>query len=288
MTVCEATLSIHSVDRNIEFLNRKIVESACELTRGFPQLVNHRRAKVEQLADTILKGGTILDGTGARPCSADVVIRNGRIVSVGNQNRAKSEGGAKVIDCEGSVISPGFIDIHSHSDLQLLENRTEKLIQGVTAEVVGNCGFSPYPLPDNPQVLRDFANGILCGKNEWGWKSASDYLASARKSKVATVYALVGHGALRIKVAGNTSRPLTKKEVDTMSGLLDEALEEGAAGFSSGLMYAPGSGASADELTDLCRVVARSNKVYATHMRSYSAGLVDAIEEQLAIAAASG
>jgi dihydroorotase/N-acyl-D-amino-acid deacylase len=178
--------------------------------------------------------------------------------------------------------------VHSHSDLQVLENRTEKLLQGVTAEVVGNCGFSPYPLPEDPHVLREFANGILCGDDKWGWDSAADYLASARKSKVATVSSLVGHGSLRIKVAGNTSRALTSKEIDTMSGLLDEALEEGAVGFSSGLMYAPGSGASPGELTALCRVVARRGKVYATHVRSYSAGLVDAVAEQLAIAEASG
>jgi N-acyl-D-amino-acid deacylase len=161
-------------------------------------------------------------------------------------------------------------------------------LQGVTTEVVGNCGFSAYPLPENPQVLRDFANGILCGDNSWGWSSASDYLTSASKSKVATVASLVGHGSLRIKVAGNTSRALTSRELDSMTSLLDQALQEGAAGFSSGLMYAPGSGASAQELTALCRVVARRGGVYATHMRSYSAGLLEAVEEQISLAESSG
>ena len=141
--------------------------------------------------------------------------------------------------------------------------------------------------PKTPRSLRDFANGILCGDNCWGWSSASDYLASASQSKVATVASLVGHGSLRIKVAGNTSRALTSRELDTMSRLLDEALQEGAAGFSSGLMYAPGSGASPQELTALCRVVARRGGVYATHMRSYSAGLLEAVEEQISIAEAS-
>jgi N-acyl-D-amino-acid deacylase len=245
-----------------------------------------------QTTGAILTGGTIVDGTGAPSISGEVVIRDGWIVSVGNPQSSRSvvkgDPEYNVVDCRGCVIAPGFIDVHSHSDLQVLENRTEKLLQGVTTEVVGNCGFSAYPLPENPQALRDFANGILCGDNSWGWSSASDYLTSASKSKVATVASLVGHGSLRIKVAGNTSRALTSRELDTMSALLDEALQEGAAGFSSGLMYAPGSGASAQELTALCRIVSRRGGVYATHMRSYSAGLVEAVEEQISIAEASG
>ena len=240
-------------------------------------------------ASTIFTGGTIVDGTGGPPIRGEVVILGDRIVSAGSTGLGIADYAEyNVLDCRGCMIAPGFIDAHSHSDLQVLENRTEKLLQGVTAEVVGNCGFSAYPSPENPQVLRDFANGILCGDDSWGWNSASDYLASASKSKVATVASLVGHGSLRIKVAGNTSRALTSRELDTMSGLLDEALQEGAAGFSSGLMYAPGSGASPQELTALCRVVARRDGVYATHMRSYSAELVEAVEEQISIAEASG
>jgi N-acyl-D-amino-acid deacylase len=242
----------------------------------------------KQSTGTILTGGTIVDGTGASPFPGEVVIAAGRIISVDGPQRSRSVAAESaeynVIDCGGCIVAPGFIDVHSHSDLQVLENRTEKLLQGVTAEVVGNCGFSAYPLPEDPQVLRDFANGIFCGDNRWGWHSASDYLARARQSKVATVASLVGHGSLRIKVAGNTSRALTSRELDKMSALLDEALQEGAAGFSSGLMYAPGSGASSHELTALCHVVARRGGVYATHMRSYSAGLMEAVAEQISIA----
>jgi N-acyl-D-amino-acid deacylase len=247
---------------------------------------------MKQTTTTILTGGTIIDGTGAPPISGEVAIWGGRIVSVGSPQSSRSVVAEDVeynfIDCRGCIIAPGFIDVHSHSDLQVLENRTEKLLQGVTTEVVGNCGFSAYPLPDNPQVLRDFANGIFCGGDSWGWNTASDYLAKASESQVATVASLVGHGSLRIKVAGNTCRALTIRELDTMSGLLDEALQEGAAGFSSGLMYAPGSGASPQELTALCHVVARRGGVYATHMRSYSDRLVEAVKEQISIAEASG
>ncbi|MGB6112025.1 MAG: D-aminoacylase [Acidobacteriaceae bacterium] len=244
-----------------------------------------------QSTTTILTGGAIVDGTGAPQISGNVVIQKDRIVSVDRSLSASAyqkNGDFSVIDCTGCVIAPGFIDAHSHSDLQVLENRTEKLLQGVTTEVVGNCGFSPYPSPENPQILRDFANGILFGNDSWRWNSASDYLASASGCKVATIASLVGHGSLRIKVAGNTSRALTAQELDTMAGLLDDALQEGAAGFSSGLMYAPGSGASPEELVVLCRVVARRGGVYATHMRSYSDKLVEAVEEQISIAEASG
>ncbi len=118
----------------------------------------------------------------------------------------------------------------------------------------------PIPCRTIPVSLRDFANGIFCGDNTWGWSSASDYLASASRSRVASVVSLVGHGSLRIKVTGNTCRALTTRELDTMSGLLDEALQEGAAGLSSGLMYAPGSAALPEELIALCRVVAKRKR----------------------------
>ncbi len=246
---------------------------------------------MKQFASTVLSGGTIVDGTGAPSISGDIFIQGDRIFSVNGKGRTSSDpenAEIDTIDCTGCVIAPGFIDAHSHSDLQVLENCTEKLLQGVTTEVVGNCGFSAYPSSENPQILRDFANGILYGNDSWRWNSASDYLASASQSKFATVASLVGHGSLRIKVAGNTSRPLTSHELDVMAGLLDDALQEGAAGFSSGLMYAPGSGASLQELVVLCRVVARRGGVYATHMRSYSDKLVEAVEEQISIAEASG
>ena len=193
---------------------------------------------MSQAEYTVFEGGTIIDGSGNPSFPGEVVIQGERIVSVGRVGTrpvAPQDAIVNVIDCAGYAVAPGFIDAHSHSDLQVLQNRTEKLLQGVTTEVVGNCGFSAYPLPDKPELLREFANGILYGDERWGWNSASDYLSVASESKTATVVSLVGHGSLRIKVAGNTSRALTARELDLTAGLLDEALQEGAAGFSSGL-----------------------------------------------------
>ena len=240
---------------------------------------------------TIFRNGMIVDGTRAAAFVGDIVMESERIVSVdkpSGSNDAFYAANAEVIDCTGCVVAPGFIDAHSHSDLQILQNRTEKLLQGVTSEVVGNCGFSAYPASKDPEALRRFANGIFCGGEDWGWDSAHDYLSDAERCEAATIVSLVGHGALRISVAGDTSRPLTALELDRMCEQLDRSLEEGAVGFSSGLMYAPGSGASGAELTALASVAASKGAIYTTHMRSYSAGLVDAVEEQLEIARASG
>ncbi len=131
-----------------------------------------RDVSMGQATGIILSGGMIVDGTGAPGFSGQVAICDGKIAAV-TRTDAPNPGALDrlehtLIDCAGCVVAPGFIDIHSHSDLKVIENRTEKVLQGVTAEVVGNCGFSPYPVPDNPQILRDFANGILCGDNNWG------------------------------------------------------------------------------------------------------------------------
>lgn len=192
------------------------------------------------------------------------------------------------IDCRNCVIAPGFVDAHSHSDLQVIEGRREKLVQGVTTEVVGNCGFSPYPPAPDPAALRQFAGGILCGDGDWAWPSTRTYFDAIEKSATANVVSLVGHGSLRIAVAGNRQGPLPPEDVERMSTLLEEAFAAGAAGFSTGLMYAPGSSAPPKELQQLCKTVARHGKIYTSHIRSYSKDLLPAIQEQIELARHSG
>jgi dihydroorotase/N-acyl-D-amino-acid deacylase len=132
--------------------------------------------------------------------------------------------------------------------------------------------------------LRSFANGIFCGDETWGWSSTEAYLRDVEKSRVANVVSLVGHGSLRIAVAGNKQGALSEDEVCSMESLLAEALDAGAAGFSTGLMYAPGSSAPTEELQRLCNVTARKGKIYTSHIRSYFAALVDSIDEQIDLA----
>jgi N-acyl-D-amino-acid deacylase len=234
----------------------------------------------------VLTGGTVVDGTGTPGFPADVFMQGETIKAV---SRFDVPDNAQRIDCTGLVVAPGFIDAHSHSDLQVLTERTEKLKQGVTAEVVGNCGFSPYPARNHQRELHDFANGIFCGDDHWGWRNAREYLeAAVQRSRHTTVASLVGHGTLRIAFAGAKLGPLSDGELDAMKGCLREALEQGATGFSTGLMYAPGSSAPPEELEELCRVVASKDKIYSTHMRSYSFHLEEAVDEQLHLARRTG
>lgn len=234
----------------------------------------------------LLRNGQIIDGTGAPSYSGSVLIDGERIRDVGTFD---PPAGAEVIDCAGMAVAPGFVDLHSHSDLQVLEGHTAKIDQGVTTEVVGNCGFSPYPYITDKEALRNYANGILCGEGDWGYVDAREYLEAAdRRANATNVVSLLGHGSLRTAFMGGSQNAATESEMQQMEGALDDALSAGAAGFSTGLMYAPGSGAPREELVRLLRVVAKRGKVHATHMRSYSWELDESVEEQLSLAKETG
>ncbi len=233
----------------------------------------------------VLQNGSLLDGSGAAARPGSVLIKDDRIAEVGG---FEAPSGARVLDCAGLTIAPGFIDAHSHSDLQVIEGRTEKCAQGVTAEVVGNCGFAAYPLPVDPRLLREFANGILCGGEDWGWASVREYLKEATPRSQVNVYSLVGHGSLRVCAAGMREGPLDPADVDRMAGMLREFLDEGACGFSTGLMYYPGSSAPAAEFERLCGVTAAAGKIYTVHMRNYSEALVESVDEQIELARRTG
>lgn len=233
-----------------------------------------------------LQHGSVLDGTGTPAFDSDVLLLDGRIAEIGSFNPPND---AEIIDCSGLTIAPGFIDAHSHSDLQVLERRPEKIRQGVTTQVVGNCGFSPYPAINAHRAeLHEFANGIFCGSGDWGWKTSSDYLQDVAAASTEHVLSLVGHGSLRIAQAGLRNGALGESDLDAMEQMLTDALTGGACGFSTGLMYAPGESAPFLELERLLKVVARHDKIYATHMRDYARNLVAAVQEQLELAQRTG
>jgi N-acyl-D-amino-acid deacylase len=234
-----------------------------------------------------LQDGLIVDGSGGTPYRGDVLIDGERIVECGPRINPPSD--TIAIDCEKFAISPGFVDIHSHSDLHLLDNGPEKVHQGVTSEVVGNCGFSAFPSCRNRAAVQEYANAILHGNTDWGWASVQEYLEQAeRDSRIANVFSLTGHGTLRVAQAGFAQGRLPAVDSDAMVSSLSECLEKGAVGFSTGLMYAPGSSAPPEELTALCKVTGDHGRIHCTHIRSYSWQLLESLEEQIQLAQTAG
>ncbi len=221
-----------------------------------------------------LYGGMVCDGSGAEPRPADVLIHGGRISAVAEPGTCRAEN-AEAVDCSGKVIAPGFIDAHSHGDtrkLQWPDNRT-KLLQGVTTEVDGNCGFSPSCLPDEAGGRR--------------WRDLAGYFAVLREDPVSTnTVALCGHNSIRRAVMGSRDDRPSADELAEMRRLFEKALSAGAAGWSSGLTYFPGKFADTAELAAIAETTKGSEKIYATHLRSEGDFLLEAVDEAVAIARA--
>jgi N-acyl-D-amino-acid deacylase len=230
-----------------------------------------------------IEGATVIDGTGTAGGRTDVGIEGERIVAVGDLSRERA---ATTLNASGKILAPGFIDMHSHSDWQLWANRRaeSKVRQGVTTEVVGNCGFSPAPVTaEHREDLRGFALHVPKGL-DFQWGTFRDYLAALDTGGLAVnVVHLVGHGALRISAMGFARRAPAPDEMHRMQRALAAAIEDGAWGLSSGLIYAPGSFATTEELVELARVAARHRGFYASHIRGEGATLLAAVTEAIRI-----
>jgi N-acyl-D-amino-acid deacylase len=236
----------------------------------------------------LIRGGLLIDGSGAPARPADVAVEGDRIAAVGPTLAGPA---ARVIDAGGHYVTPGFIDIHSHSDLFYLEcpAAESKVRQGCTTEVVGMCSFSPAPVhPDRREAVRAWAGGIGAHL-DIRWETFGQYLERLRAARPSiNVVHMVGHGALRLAAIGPENRPATADDLRLMERLLDEALEAGAFGYSTGLVYPPSAYASTDELVALARSMARRGGLYFSHIRGEAATLEEAIAEAIRIGEAGG
>ena len=228
-------------------------------------------------ADILIRGATVIDGTGRPGFRGDIAVSDGKIVAVGDCGglRAREE-----IDAEGLTVAPGFIDAHAHSDTMFLKDDSgaSKLYQGITTEISGNCGYSPFPSPEG-------------NDHPWRFASYADFLRafSENGSRMAVNQALLsGHGSLRETVVGESARPATTAEMERMKDLLRRDLETGALGMSLGLEYAPGCFAGQEELNALGAVVKEAGGVVTCHMRSEGLHIFDAIDELAQVGRVSG
>ncbi len=235
--------------------------------------------------DMIVSGGRVIDGTGNPWIKADVAVKGGRIAKVGNINEGLS---SQIIDADGLVVTPGFIDIHTHSDLKLLINplAESKIRQGVTTEVIGNCGSSLAPLNEETREEAMKRAGEEGKRVRWDWLSFGGFLRKMERIGTAVnVVPLAGNVPIRTMVMGFDKRKPRPSELGKMRTVTAQCMREGAFGLSTGLIYSPSGFAQTPEIIELCKVVAKYGGIYATHIRGEGETLIQAVKEAITIGA---
>lgn len=235
--------------------------------------------------DLLIRNALIIDGSGGPEFVSDVLVHQGKIVRVGTLLGATAK---ETIDATGLCLAPGFIDVHSHDDINLIKNpmMQAKVSQGVTTVVVGNCGISASPI--NMQSEPPDPMNLLGQKEDFSYSSFADYAGKLAANPPHTnVAALVGHTTLRANVMEDLSKPATPEEIQAMQRLLRQSLCDGAIGLSSGLAYQSAINAPPDELVKLMPIVAEFNGLYVTHLRDEFDGIVTALQEAFDTAASS-
>jgi N-acyl-D-amino-acid deacylase len=231
-----------------------------------------------------------VDGCGNPWFYGDVGIRRRRIARIGPPGTLA---GKQNFHLDGRYVAPGFVDIHTHSDLSILINRRAESVvrQGVTTEVTGNCGWSPAPIADEhlAEIRHHWGHYWDVATISWKWRTFRQYLRAVQTGGIAiNIAPLVGHGALRIAAMGYANRPPTEGELATMKRLLAESMKAGAFGLSTGLVYPPGCFADTPEIVELCRVVASYHSLYASHIRGERETILDAVAEAIQIGQEAG
>ncbi|MFB0514840.1 MAG: amidohydrolase family protein, partial [Candidatus Bathyarchaeia archaeon] len=234
--------------------------------------------------DIIIKNAYVIDGTGSRRFKADIGIERSKIVRIGN---LKPEKAAQNIDASRLAMSPGFIDMHSHSDFTLLINpkAESKIRQGITTEVIGNCGGSAAPLNETiKEEIRKTTPILEESGLKLDWSTMKEYLDRLEKQRIAVnVAPLVGHENIRVCAMGFDNRAPTETELEEMKKQLAKAMEEGAFGMSTGLIYPPSCYAKTDELIELSKVVANYGGIYTSHIRGEGDTLFSSVKEAIRI-----
>ncbi|MHB1162768.1 MAG: N-acyl-D-amino-acid deacylase family protein [Chloroflexota bacterium] len=239
------------------------------------------------MLDILIRNGWVADGTGNPLYPADVGIQGDRIVEVGRLEGAEA---ARVIDATGKIVSPGFIDAHSHTDSTIQVNPTAEstVRQGTTTEIVGNCGGSMAPLTEASRERTTARLRKYGYQDAIDWAGFGEYLEAVRRMGTSINLAyFVGHNALRAAAAVSGPRA-TEEQLRAMEAMVEEAMEAGALGMSTGLEFEPGRQAPAEEVIRLAKVVGRYDGYYASHIRNRDARLLEAVEEFLEIERASG
>jgi N-acyl-D-amino-acid deacylase len=232
----------------------------------------------------VIRGGSVIDGTGAPAVTADIAISDGQVVDIGRISTILPAN--RVIEADGAVVCPGFIDLHSHADFSVhaAPHAVSQTTQGVTTLVTGNCGFSPFPVvPEHRDEL--ISNRLTTDEAPWDWTTTAEFADSVDRLSLGVNIALqVGHGAVRIAAMGLDDHKPTTAEIDHMRELVAQAAADGAVGISTGLIYAPGRFADTDELASLVSVAASQELLYSTHIRDEDADLANSVREALEIA----